>query len=131
MVPLSIYFKDGKAKVELALARGRHHYDKRRAIASPRRRAGGRPGGPSGHSRAAGPLTRAGTPFEPRRQAVVGMLGSPTTGQQGSMCNHGGDRLRLWSSIWEKRAVVSGATLKSRKQKQMPSLSSQSLPKAQ
>ncbi len=34
MVPLSIYFKDGKAKVELALARGRHHYDKRRAIAA-------------------------------------------------------------------------------------------------
>jgi SsrA-binding protein len=33
MVPLSIYFKDGKAKVELALARGRHRYDKRRAIA--------------------------------------------------------------------------------------------------
>lgn len=33
LVPLSIYFKDGKAKVELALARGRHLYDKRRAIA--------------------------------------------------------------------------------------------------
>jgi SsrA-binding protein len=34
MVPLSIYFKDGRAKVELALARGRRHYDKRRAIAA-------------------------------------------------------------------------------------------------
>lgn len=34
MVPLSIYFKDGRAKVELALARGRRRYDKRRAIAS-------------------------------------------------------------------------------------------------
>jgi len=33
LVPLSIYFKDGKAKVELALAKGRHNYDKRRAIA--------------------------------------------------------------------------------------------------
>jgi SsrA-binding protein len=34
MVPLSIYFKDGRAKVELALARGRRRYDKRHAIAS-------------------------------------------------------------------------------------------------
>lgn len=33
LVPLSIYFKDGRAKVELALARGRRLYDKRRAIA--------------------------------------------------------------------------------------------------
>lgn len=32
LVPLSIYFKDGRAKVELALARGRHLYDKRRAL---------------------------------------------------------------------------------------------------
>ncbi|MGA3149126.1 MAG: SsrA-binding protein SmpB [Acidimicrobiales bacterium] len=34
MVPLSIYFKDGRAKVELALARGRRQYDKRHAIAT-------------------------------------------------------------------------------------------------
>lgn len=34
LVPLSIYFKDGKAKVELALARGRRRYDKRHAIAA-------------------------------------------------------------------------------------------------
>jgi SsrA-binding protein len=34
LVPLSIYFRDGKAKVELALARGRRLYDKRHAIAS-------------------------------------------------------------------------------------------------
>ena len=33
LVPLSVYFKDGKAKVELALARGRRRYDKRHAIA--------------------------------------------------------------------------------------------------
>jgi SsrA-binding protein len=33
LVPLSLYFKDGRAKVELALAKGRRHYDKRRAIA--------------------------------------------------------------------------------------------------
>lgn len=34
LVPLSLYFKDGRAKVELALARGRRVYDKRHAIAS-------------------------------------------------------------------------------------------------
>jgi SsrA-binding protein len=33
LVPLSIYFKDGLAKVEIALARGRRLYDKRHAIA--------------------------------------------------------------------------------------------------
>ncbi len=33
LVPLSIYFKDGRAKVDLALARGRRRYDKRHAIA--------------------------------------------------------------------------------------------------
>jgi len=34
MIPLSIYFKDGRAKVELALAKGRRQYDKRHAIAT-------------------------------------------------------------------------------------------------
>ena len=34
LVPLSLYFKDGKAKVQLALARGRQLYDKRQAILS-------------------------------------------------------------------------------------------------
>lgn len=34
LVPLSVYFKDGRAKVELALARGRRTYDKRHAIAA-------------------------------------------------------------------------------------------------
>lgn len=33
LIPLSLYFLDGKAKVELALARGRKAYDKRHAIA--------------------------------------------------------------------------------------------------
>jgi len=32
LVPLSIYFSNGRAKVELALARGRHTYDKRAAL---------------------------------------------------------------------------------------------------
>jgi SsrA-binding protein len=34
LVPLSVYFKDGRAKVSLALARGRRTYDKRHAIAA-------------------------------------------------------------------------------------------------
>jgi SsrA-binding protein len=34
LVPLSVYFKEGKAKVELGLARGRKRYDKRDAIAT-------------------------------------------------------------------------------------------------
>lgn len=33
MVPLSLYLKNGKAKVELALVRGKRQYDKREAIA--------------------------------------------------------------------------------------------------
>lgn len=33
LVPLSIYFKDGRAKIELGLARGRSRGDKRHAIA--------------------------------------------------------------------------------------------------
>ena len=33
LVPLSIYFLDGNAKVEIAVARGRKSYDKRQAIA--------------------------------------------------------------------------------------------------
>ncbi|WP_116999372.1 SsrA-binding protein SmpB [Desertimonas flava] len=33
LVPLSLYFKDGRAKVELALAKGRQKADKRQAIA--------------------------------------------------------------------------------------------------
>src|SRR3954467_13801442 len=33
LVPLAIYFQEGRAKVELALARGRKMYDKRHAIA--------------------------------------------------------------------------------------------------
>ena len=33
LVPLSLYFKDGKAKVEIALARGKKAYDKRQTLA--------------------------------------------------------------------------------------------------
>jgi SsrA-binding protein len=33
LVPLRIYFKDGRAKVEIALAKGKKLYDKREAIA--------------------------------------------------------------------------------------------------
>ena len=34
LIPLSVYFRNGKAKVELAVARGRRRYDKRQAIAA-------------------------------------------------------------------------------------------------
>lgn len=34
VVPLSLYFSDGKAKVEIALARGKREYDKRQDIAA-------------------------------------------------------------------------------------------------
>ena len=33
LIPLSLYFKDGKVKVELALARGKRTYDKRQDLA--------------------------------------------------------------------------------------------------
>jgi SsrA-binding protein len=33
IVPLALYFKDGKAKVEIALAKGKKNYDKRQALA--------------------------------------------------------------------------------------------------
>ena len=33
LVPLSLYFKDGRAKVEIGLGKPRKHYDKREAIA--------------------------------------------------------------------------------------------------
>jgi SsrA-binding protein len=33
LVPLALYFKDGRAKVEIGLARGKKAYDKRQAIA--------------------------------------------------------------------------------------------------
>jgi SsrA-binding protein len=33
LIPLSLYFKDGRAKVEIAVARGKRAYDKRQAIA--------------------------------------------------------------------------------------------------
>ncbi len=55
LVPLQIYFKEGWAKVELALARGRRHEDRRDAIAEretkremERAMARGRRGGPRG-----------------------------------------------------------------------------------
>ena len=33
LIPLRVYFKDGRAKIELGLARGKRAYDKRHAIA--------------------------------------------------------------------------------------------------
>jgi SsrA-binding protein len=33
IIPLALYFKDGKAKVEIALAKGKKNYDKRQSLA--------------------------------------------------------------------------------------------------
>jgi hypothetical protein len=55
----------------------------------------------------------------------VSRLGTATL--SASHDNQGGDWLRLWSSTLEKRAVVSGATLKSRNKKQTRTLNSRSL----
>ncbi len=33
LVPLQLYFKDGRAKVEIALAKGKKSYDKRHSLA--------------------------------------------------------------------------------------------------
>jgi SsrA-binding protein len=33
LIPLALYFRDGKAKVEIGLARGKRQYDKRQALA--------------------------------------------------------------------------------------------------
>ena len=38
IVPLKMYFKDGHAKVEIALAKGKKQHDRRQAIAEARRR---------------------------------------------------------------------------------------------
>ena len=101
MVPLSIYFKDGRAKVELALARGRRQYDKRHAIAA---RDAGRDAAREARSAAKlrtephsedrpGPqlrdrVTREAIPWTPGRTRRV--VGGGT---------RGGDRLRLRSSM--------------------------------
>lgn len=39
LVPITLYFRNGNAKIELALARGKHHHDKRETI---KRREGDR-----------------------------------------------------------------------------------------
>jgi SsrA-binding protein len=71
MVPLSAYFKDGRAKIELALARGRREYDKRRAIADREaqmeaKRAMGTHRGPTGGRSARRERSQAGRARSPR-----------------------------------------------------------------
>ncbi|CAM5431462.1 SsrA-binding protein [Streptomyces fumanus] len=48
IVPLAVYFKDGRAKAEIALARGKKEYDKRQTL----REKPDRPRGSSGPSQA-------------------------------------------------------------------------------
>ena len=43
LVPLSLYFSDGWAKVELGLARGKKDYDKRQDLAAAGREPGDQP----------------------------------------------------------------------------------------
>ncbi len=93
LVPLSVYFKDGKAKVELALARGRKSL----------RQAGG-------HGRARRqPRHRAG-------HQHPGLRGAGRKGHAGAFCRlnslqvNGGAWFRPRATKWEKRAVVPGAT---------------------
>ena len=64
LVPLRVYFKNGRAKVELALARGKRAYDKRQALARARRQTGSR-AGHEGHPRVT--LPRAPAPPVPWR----------------------------------------------------------------
>ena len=40
IIPLALYFKDGRAKVEIALAKGKKSYDHRQDLADPRRLTG-------------------------------------------------------------------------------------------
>ena len=58
IVPLALYFKDGRAKVEIALARGKKEYDKRQTLREKqdRREIGpGDRGGARGGSERTGP----------------------------------------------------------------------------
>ena len=123
LVPLSIYFKDGRAKVELALARGPAPLRQAPRHRHPRRRARRGPRGPQRGGQERGPRRPQGIRLSHGR-ARPRLVGHRPGGRMAGDHNTGGDRFRLWSSIREKRAVVSGATLKSRNKKQTPSLSS-------
>ena len=63
LIPAKLYFRDGRAKVELALAKGRRLYDKRNVImARDAEREAARA------SKESGPLERGVTPAPERRQ---------------------------------------------------------------
>ena len=72
LVPLSLYFKDGRAKVEIAVARGKRDYDKRQAL---RERQDSREADRA-MAQARGPLTPAG-PYPGAVSHPLGSLGSP------------------------------------------------------
>ena len=75
-MPLSLYFTDGKVKVELALARGKRAYDKRQDLAKRdadreiQRASAARPRGARG--RCGDPVTRCATPTSRRFVAALG-----------------------------------------------------------
>ena len=81
LIPVSLYFKDGRAKVQIALAKGRKLYDKRNLLMSRDARARGGPGhqgdqplerGLKGVRRSEKPVEWAGWP--------PGSAGEPTWG---------------------------------------------------
>ena len=64
-MPLALYFKDGRAKVEIALAKGKKEYDKRQTLREKQDRAGVGPrhlGGPAAAAGAGALTPRSGPP---------------------------------------------------------------------
>src|SRR4030095_5602351 len=92
-IPLSLYFKDGRAKVELALARGRKTYDQRQVLAKraaerERPRGGARAG--AGGARLVDPVDRS--PWQPttRRWRSCGTGRPARTGSASTSTTTGG-----------------------------------------
>ena len=104
LIPLRVYFNDGKVKVELGLAKGKKLYDKRQELAkrdAERDMARVPREGPS----AAGRLATSGAAVAAAERGPLVRWNRGDAPQE-----HGGEWSRRWPSRWEKRAVVSGAT---------------------
>ena len=79
IVPLSLYFKDGRAKVEIALAKGKKTWDKRHALAE--RQATARPSRPSaaGSRACATEIGELRSDGDPRTSTCPNAYGAPIT----------------------------------------------------
>ena len=100
LIPASLYFKDGRAKVQLALAKGRRLYDKRNVLKARDAERGGRPGGqggqPLGRTRASSAaVERRG--ISPYNGEAGQMVGIPDTGVIGFDFGRQGRRSEPWS----------------------------------